>query len=274
MAETYRHELKIPKSDDVGVNLKTEKVSVDNLSVITVRSEGDMNKKNFGKSRKTFTLEDEWEDNGTEWADRDHEGGWEDRYRYETMMISNIISEPKLNINTILEIGSGPGKLSNMIQSHLNKDVEYHLIDKKNAKIRFEKRKYKGKFFVKDLFNGFDISGLNEKYDMIITNDFLEHVANPSDIVNKCWNLTHDNSILFVSVPNWRMAHNFIYRGLFDFDNFKHFMHLHGFWVAMVMDSSLKTTKIDRLDSEQTLPDQLLDSWNWYFVFKRRPDDE
>ncbi len=61
-------------------------------------------------------------------------------------------------------------------------NLEYHLIDGKGAKEVHEKRNYKGKFFVKDLEHNFDISGLDNDYDVIILDDFLEHIKNPSII--------------------------------------------------------------------------------------------
>ena len=237
---------------------------------INARTRGDLSKKNFGKWVSDFTLEEEWKDNNTEWANRDHEIAWEQRYKYESEVIVDIINQS--DYKNILEIGCGPGKLSQMIQSKL--DLDYHLIDKKFAKERFNKRNYKGKFFVKDLFNEFDTSELNKNYDMIIVNDFLEHVANPSDVVKSCWNLCNKDSILFVSVQNWRMGHNFIYRGLFDYDNFIHFMELHGFKSILVIDSPLITPDMPRLTSEITMPEELRRSWNWYFVFRPLSDQE
>jgi len=238
---------------------------------INVRNANDYRKKNYGKWSADNTLENEWLDDGTEWSQRDNDEGWEARYQYESSLISDIIVGN--DCKNILEIGSGPGKLSHyaQIKSKENgfKIEEYHLIDKLNAKKRFEKRKYEGKFFVKDLFNQFDTNGLNKNYDMIIANDFLEHIANPSDVVNKCWNLSHDDTLFFVSVPNWRMEHDFIYRGLFDFDNFKYFMWIHGFLPVMVKGFDLKTPPHPKTDYEKTLPDELLDSWNWYFVFRK-----
>tara|TARA_Y100000593_G_scaffold53123_1_gene99520 strand:- start:146 stop:865 length:720 start_codon:yes stop_codon:yes gene_type:complete len=234
------------------------------------RTKGDTNKKNFGKYRKQFTIEDEWKADGTEWANRDSENSWVERYKYESELVLKVIKEN--NCKTILELGSGPGKLSQLIQKDM--ELEYHLIDKPHAKKRFEKRNYKGIFFTKDLFNHFDTSALNDKYDLIIANDFLEHIANPSDLVSKCWDLCHKDSKFFVSVPNWRMEHNFIYKGLFDYDNFIHFMELHGFTAKTVVGSPLVTPYYKKLDSESALPDELLTSWNWYFNLTPRDENE
>jgi len=245
------------------------KVTTDENNLrVNPRTTADLNRKNFGEeAHPGFILEDEWIDD-----DRDSEQAWIDRYNYEASLIIDIIN--RMKCKTVLEIGSGPGKLSNVIYSNLDDYIvtEYHLVDKKYAKREFEKRNYKGKFFVKDLFNSFDKSELNEKYDLLIANDFLEHIANPSDIVKSCWEMCHTDSVFFVSVPNWRMKHNFIYRGLFDYDNFIHFMELHGFKASMLIDSPLKTQSTPKLTSEISMPDEFINSWNWYFVFRPLPE--
>ena len=79
-------------------------------------------------------------------------------------------------------------------------------------------KKYKGKFFVKDMSEGLDTKGLDDKYHMVIANDFLEHVFNPSHIIRQSHNLLINQGLCFISVPNWRMGHNWIYKGLFDYN--------------------------------------------------------
>ena len=163
---------------------------------------------------------EEWNDDSLE---RLKEPGWESRYEYEAKMINGIINNRLVNdgfeIKSVLELGSGPGNLAQKILEKYP-NLDYHLVDKPFAKKYFDKNKFKGKFFVKDLSMDFNTEGLLDKYDLVITNDFLEHVFNPSIIVQKIYKLTTPNSIYFISNPNWRMGHQFIYRGLFDFDNF------------------------------------------------------
>ena len=72
-------------------------------------------------------------------------------------------------------------------KSSINKIMSHSPVwyrDKKWAKYQFEKRKLKGNFVVKDLMNEFDISDIDKDYDLIIANDFLEHIANPSDVLS------------------------------------------------------------------------------------------
>jgi len=207
--------------------------------------------------------------NTQEWAaedaDRVKEAGWGSRYDYEARLIAEWIGPYR---TPILELGPGPGVLCEKIQNLLpDYDLDYHLVDKPFAKEAFEKSGRKGKFFVKDLSNGFDVSGLSQEYPLIIANDFLEHVFNPSDVVQKCHSLLSNEGIFFISVPNWRMGHQFTYRGLWDYDNFLYFMMIHGFEASDVSPSILQTPDYPRLDSEQEMPEELRLSWNWYFSF-------
>lgn len=212
---------------------------------------------------------DEWKSEATGVGiDRLKEPGWESRYNYEAMLLINLIKENP-HIKNILELGSGPGVLSQKIQEECS-DLNYHLVDKLFAKQYFDQNNFKGTFFVKDLSCDFDTSGLLDKYDLIITNDFLEHVLNPSIIVQTIYKLTNPNSIYFISNPNWRMAHQWVYRGLFDFDNFIYFLYTHKFKLEGFYGSILKTPNYPKIDSETLLPDDHLTDWNHYLIFKQR----
>lgn len=204
-----------------------------------------------------------------EWAGDDNrvnESGWGSRYQYEADLVSSIIDSEKPK--SILEIGPGPGVLSEIVQNQISHEVEYHLIDKPYAKSAFEKAKRKGKFFIKDIAEGFDTTGLKEKYDMVICNDTLEHLFNPSRVVQTVHSILPENGMFFISVPNWRMGHQFVYRGLFDYDNFVFFMNIHKFNAISVYPSPLVTPDYPRLSSEEDMDEELRLSWNWYFLFK------
>ena len=208
-----------------------------------------------------------------EWAEdsipRIEEDAWKKRYAFEAGIISKTIKEN--NVKTVLELGSGPGTLSQLIQNECP-DLDYHLIDKPLAKKYFEEQGWKGTFFARDLSMDFDTSGLLDNYDLVITNDFLEHVLNPSIIVQKIHTLTRKDSIYFISSPNWRMGHTFVYRGLFDFDNFIYFMYAHNFDVdPLIIPSPMQTPPYPLLDSESMLKpgaENFERSWNYYLQFR------
>lgn len=208
----------------------------------------------------------EWQEGPS--LDRIHEKSWKARYEYEAALVDEVIKDnPK--IQKVLELGSGPGSLAQIILKN-HPDLEYHLIDKPLAEKAFNELNYKGTFFVKDLAEQFDTTGLLEKYDLVIMNDFLEHVSNPHIILKTVHKLTHTDSVFFISNPNWRMGHPFIYRGTFDFDNFIYLLHFHRFDLEGFWGSPLKTPYKPRLDSEKLLPEENVTDWNHYFVFKHR----
>jgi SAM-dependent methyltransferase len=152
----------------------------------------------------------------------------------------------------------------------MHPDLNYHLVDKPFAKKYFDENKFKGTFFVKDLSSSFDTHELLPKYDLVIANDFIEHVFNPHIIVSTIHRLTNPDSVFFISNPNWRMAHQYVYRGLFDFDNFVYLLYTHMFELVGFYGSELKTLEYPRISSESLLPDEHLTDWNHYLVFKHR----
>ena len=205
----------------------------------------------------------EWEDAG-----RLQEAAWQARYEYEASLISAVIKDNP-HIKNVLEIGSGPGVLSQKILEN-HPDLNYHLVDKPFAKKYFDENKFKGTFFVKDLSSSFDTHELLTKYDLVIANDFIEHVFNPHIIASTIHRLTNPDSVFFISNPNWRMAHQYVYRGLFDFDNFVYFLYTHMFKLEGFYGSQLKTPAYPRISSETLLPDEHLTDWNHYMIFKHR----
>ena len=204
--------------------------------------------------------------------DLDDEAGWENRYKHEVNVMFNVFDKNP-DINKIIEIGSGPGKLGDLILS-IKKEMIYDRIDGPSAKRAYERRKYRGRhFYVQDLFDSFDCSEIHEKYDLVIMNDFLEHIRNPSLIIQRCReNLLHSKGLAFISIPNWRMKHHFFYPGLFDFDNFLKFMTFEGFHLISQFpswgtDVHIRTPRLTNI--ETTLNPQSEFDWNWYLIFNK-----
>jgi SAM-dependent methyltransferase len=216
------------------------------------------------QSNHHFEFEDEWTGDD---ATRVDDPAWQQRYQYEADLLQSIIKENEFK--TIIELGSGPGELSQKIIEKHDSELDYTLIDRIGAKQVFENRKYKGTFHVKDMLNDLDTTDLRNDYDFLITNDFLEHIYNPSLVVQKCYGIIKDGGKMFVSVPNWRMGHTFSYRGLFDYDNFVYFMYTHGFVFTGVAGSPLKCPHSPKQSSEETMDDELITSWNWYMLFDK-----
>lgn len=217
-----------------------------------------------------FTMKDFDTEHSNEWEDagRLQEEAWQRRYTYEASIIQSVLNDNP-HIKTVLELGSGPGILSQKILEQ-NPQLEYDLVDKPFAEKYFKENNFKGRFFVKDLSSSFDTTGLRDKYDLVITNDFIEHVYNPHIILKTVHELTTPDSVFFISNPNWRMAHQYVYRGLFDFDNFVYLLYTHMFNLEGFYGSELKTPPYPRISSETLLPEENLTDWNHYLVFKHR----
>ncbi len=213
--------------------------------------------------------DNEWKTD--ESLNRIYEQSWDSRYQYEAEMLSDIIKSN--NINKVLEMGCGPGILCNKILQ-INPELEYHLIDIEAARVANENNNIGGIFHVQDLNNDFNIEGFDNDFDIFIANDFLEHIQSPANIIQKVKSILKKDGLAFISVPNWRMGHAWIYRGLFDWDNFIHFMWQHGFKFEGYNISPLKTNMNPKLDSEQSMPDEAINSWNFYLLFKRNDYEE
>lgn len=211
-----------------------------------------------------------------EWATdeslkRIYDESWEERYDHEAEIITKIVTS--LDHKKILELGPGPGLLCNKVLK-LNPEIEYHLVDIPAAKEANAKENLGGIFHVQDLNLDFNTEELPNDIDLFIANDFLEHIQNPARIVLKAKSILNPEGYAFISVPNWRMGHAWIYRGLFDWDNFIHFMWQHGFLFQGYERSTLVTEYFPKLESESTMPDEMIQSWNFYMLFKRNDNEK
>ena len=196
--------------------------------------------------------------------------GWEHRIGYESVIIQHILNT--YNLSKVLELGSGTGTLGNKVLT-ASPSITYHMVDGDSAKKAHARRHYKGDIIVKDLLDSFDVTGLEDDYDLVIANDFLEHIRNPSLILDTVkTSLTKENSYFFASSPSWRMKHHFYYPGLFDFDNFLKFFWQEGYEIIGQYPSWSTNVHIKspKLDSERVLQDQHKFDWNYYILFKKR----
>ena len=218
------------------------------------------------------------EDIDTYW-DNDYDledpNGWETRYTHEANVILTVCKE-NAPINTILDIGSGPGRLGDLVLG-VNSELIYDRVDGESAKRASLRRGYRGRnFYTQNLFDSFDVSEIEDKYDLIVMNDFLEHIRNPSLIMQRCReNLSKPRGLVFISIPNWRMKHHFFYPGLFDYDNFIKFMIFEGFSIHCQFPSwrdhvPIRVPKL--VNVETSMNDESVFDWNWYILFVKNAE--
>lgn len=203
--------------------------------------------------------------------------GWEQRYFHEANLLLSVAME-RGPIKNILDIGSGPGRLGDLVLSQ-NPQLIYDRVDGDSAKKAYLRREYRGRhFYTQNLFDSFDVSEIKDKYDMIVMNDFLEHIRNPSLILQRCReNLCGKKGFVFISIPNWRMQHHFFYPGLFDYDNFIKFMIFEGFHVCCQYTSwgSHVPIRVPKLVNIETkLNQESVYDWNWYVLFENSLGNE
>lgn len=218
---------------------------------------------------KGIISDDEWEHQTS--YQRIFEEAWKERYEWEKDLLVNIIKSNKCK--RVIELGPGPGVLCNRILKE-EPTLDYHLVDIEAARIVNNKENLGGNFHVQDLTNDLNTSNLPKDFDLFIANDFLEHIQNPANVVLKAKSILKEDGLAFISVPNWRMGHAWIYRGLFDWDNFIHFMWQHGFGFTGYFPSNLKCPSTQKISSESTMPDEMVSSWNWYLLFKRNDNEK
>lgn len=99
----------------------------------------------------------------------------------------------------MLDIGAGKG---NIIHAFYNKfpEIQYFAVEPSSA---FEKLKEKN--FLKQHFHQFYSSALfsEKKFDYILLIEVLEHVDNPRSFLNSVRDVMHEDSLLFIEIPNF-----------------------------------------------------------------------
>ncbi len=125
---------------------------------------------------------------------------WE-RARYK-IIINRVQSVAYLNHRLkILDLGSGDSWLSHQLVHYFPVDV--HCVDSHytseaiaGIKQRFSEVKQKGKIH-------FGSTIPDEKFDIILALDIIEHVENDDHLLQNLYNLVNEGSLLIVTVPLW-----------------------------------------------------------------------
>lgn len=114
------------------------------------------------------------------------------------------------NAKSVLEIGSGTGATLNYIK--LNTDVDYTV----GYDISTSAYESIDEFYTTDL-NKIDNFG-DRKFDVVLCLDVLEHLQNPTKILNDLKSTMSENSKLIVSLPNfcfYQVINSLVFRANF-----------------------------------------------------------
>lgn len=129
------------------------------------------------------------------------------------MFFSGKLKEAFLSgTKTVLDIGPGHGFFSNLVTEHLKEIHQVDIVDISDGSLEMTRAiigegNGKIKYFSKDIFE-FDS---NNKYDLIILGEVLEHLDEPLLILNKLHDLLTDNGYLWITTPTTAPALDHVY---------------------------------------------------------------
>jgi 2-polyprenyl-3-methyl-5-hydroxy-6-metoxy-1,4-benzoquinol methylase len=115
----------------------------------------------------------------------------------DTILFSNILKKVQTTPIKILDIGGGTGWLLNSIKSNSKMKLETHVLDiDENGKKMAEKN---GHIFHLTPIEAFSTEN---KFDLIIMLNLIEHVADPKQVMQKAKTLLAPGGFLVIKTPN------------------------------------------------------------------------
>lgn len=124
---------------------------------------------------------------------------WDHHYKVLQFFIQNLhlFSD---GVKKVLEVGGGQGLFSNEVFRHFDDKIDFTMVDVSETSIGIHRN------FVKDHHVNYvheDVMKYNsdEKFDLIIMGEVLEHVEQPLELMQKLHSLCSDNGTAFITVP-------------------------------------------------------------------------
>ncbi|MGD2279475.1 MAG: class I SAM-dependent methyltransferase [Candidatus Omnitrophota bacterium] len=168
---------------------------------------------------------------------------------------------------TILDIGCGEGTLLKMLKEKGNKvfgldasreglvacrekGIDSEVIDISTEKFAFK----------------------NDTFDIVLCLETLEHLENPYHCILETKRVLKEGGTFIVSIPNSKILHPYIYPGLFEFRNFKHFLLLNHFKIICIKGwgQSVMFSRISRwLKFRNSILARSLERFIYYLSRKR-----
>lgn len=116
----------------------------------------------------------------------------------------------------VLELGSSTGYLTRQMKAN-NCQVDVVEIDKDDAKTA---GKFARKTYIGSLENPEVIGKIDNKYDVIVASNILEHLVNPSKILRLIKEKLKKNGQILIALPNiacWAIRKELFFKGKFDY---------------------------------------------------------
>lgn len=98
--------------------------------------------------------------------------------------------------NSLLDLACGDGLLTSMFSTHFDRIVG---VDASGNHVTEAKKRLPQAHFVENLIENFET---DERFDMVLLLDILEHVVDPVSVLKKAASFLKDDGILIVHVPN------------------------------------------------------------------------
>ena len=117
---------------------------------------------------------------------------------------------------TVLEIGCGEGDFLHL-PSKRNRAEVYGIEPNSSAA---SSARSKGLQVYEATAADIDQHFPTTRFDAIVLNDVLEHLANPADVLDRCRNALSGDGVLIASIPNlryWTVTKNLVFRGEFEY---------------------------------------------------------
>ena len=111
--------------------------------------------------------------------------------------ISKILTKWTLPVK-VIDLGSGFDARISCALNRRHPDNSYTAVD-----IQLTPNRMLGIRYVEGSLPGV-LAIFNEEFDLVILNNVVEHLVEPSDILRKIRELLNSNSYLYINVPNWR----------------------------------------------------------------------
>jgi trans-aconitate 2-methyltransferase len=136
------------------------------------------------------------------WAelDKQNKAGINSRHRY---ILNELLNAGLKRNSTVLEVGCGVGSLTSFIANKISSGMILGA-DISPASIEYAKKKYQDRKNINFVHSDMSDFSSDKKFDFVVLPDVLEHIPkeNHFALFQTLSKVIHDNSVVFVNIPN------------------------------------------------------------------------